>query len=161
MSRALTILGTTLGVSLGVLALLLAALSIYFSRWDGILFYTIVSLLAFALATWLFRRERRGRRAREALLPTELRPARRVPRQPIRLPLRATLLAFALWYAAAVAVMYLVGGGLYFFDLALIAPFAAFMLTVLTFAGRHIAFRLTAEEADAAARPPGIEEEPR
>jgi hypothetical protein len=44
--------------------------------------------------------------------------------------------------------MRVIDGAFYFFDYAVVAPFASFMLTVLTFAGRHIAFRLTAEEAE-------------
>ena len=136
--RALVVIGTSLGLGIAVLALLLTALSVALRRPDAIAFYGAVSIAAFALTTWSLRQNRHRRP------PT----ARRVPRQPIRMPVRASLLTFAGWYALAAAVSAIVNGQLYWFDLAAIAPFAAFMLTVLTFAGRHIAFRLTAEESD-------------
>lgn len=142
MSRATVVVGSTVGISVGTLALLLAALSISLDRWDGVAFYSIVTVACFWLATWLLRRDRRERRARGGL------PATRAPRQPIQMPLRGTVIAFIVWYALAVFVMRVVDGGFFFFDYAVVAPFASFMLTVLTFAGRHIAFRLTAEEAD-------------
>jgi predicted Co/Zn/Cd cation transporter (cation efflux family) len=140
--KALVVVGSVLGLSLGMLALLLAALAIYLDRPDAVAAYGIASLVLIGIAVSLLRRDRRERRARGELPPA------RVPRQPIRMPIASTLVAFALWYALAVAVMRVVDGAFYFFDYAVVAPFAAFMLTVLTFAGRHIAFRLTAEEAD-------------
>ncbi|OLC54259.1 MAG: hypothetical protein AUH85_12170 [Chloroflexi bacterium 13_1_40CM_4_68_4] len=140
--RAFVVIGSVAGLSLGTLALLLAALAIYLDRWDAVAAYGAASLILIGIATWLVRRDRRERRARGEL------PATRVPRQPIRMPLASTAVAFVAWYALAVAVMRIVDGGFYFFDDAAVAPFASFMLTVLTFAGRHIAFRLTAEEAD-------------
>lgn len=142
MSRAFTILGSTLGLTLGTLALLLAALAIYLDRWDGVAFYGAITLGCYAFVGWVLRRDRRARRLRGELPPT------RVPRQPIGMPLRGTILAFVAWYVLAVAAMAFVDRGLYFFDYAVVAPFAAFMLTVFTFAGRHIAFRLTAEEVE-------------
>ena len=140
--KTLVVVGSVLGLSLGVLALLLAALAIYFDRWDAVVVYGLASVALIAFATWLLRRDRRARRERGEL------PAARVPRQPIRMPLGSALAAFVAWYALAVVVMRGVDGGFYFFDYAVVAPFASFMLTVLTFAGRHIAFRLTAEEVD-------------
>ena len=140
--KAFVVLGSVLGLSLGVLALLLAALSIYLNRLDAVAVYGAASLVLIGFATSLLRADRRARRARGEL------PAARVPRQPIRMPLASTVLAFVAWYALAVTVMRVLDGGFYFFDYAVVAPFASFMLTVLTFAGRHIAFRLTAEEAD-------------
>lgn len=142
MSRALTVLGSTAGLALGTLALLLAAFAIYLDRWDAVAFYAVVTLACYALVAWVLRRDRRARRERGELPPS--RPAR----EPIRMPLRGTLLAFAAWYALAVLVMAFLDRGLFFFDYAVVAPFAAFMLTVFTFAGRHIAFRLTAEEGE-------------
>ena len=125
-----------------MLALLLAAFAIYLDRWDAVAVYGVASLALIGFATWLLRRDRQERRARGELPPT------RVPRQPIRMPIGSTLLAFAAWYVLAVTVMRVVDGAFYFFDYAVVAPFASFMLTVLTFAGRHIAFRVMAEEAD-------------
>ena len=140
--KTVVVLGSVLGLSLGILALLLAAFAIYLDRWDAVAVYGVASVLLIGFATWLLRRDRRQRRARGELLPA------RVPRQPIRMPLGSTAVAFLAWYVLAVSVMRVVDGAFYFFDYAVVAPFAAFMLTVLTFAGRHIAFRLTAEEAD-------------
>lgn len=134
--RALVVIGTSFGLGIAVLALLLAALSLALGRPDALALYGTLSIAAFALTTWLLRRDRRRGQPRE----------RAVARQPIRLPVRASLLTFAAWYALAAAASALVNGRLGWFDLAAIAPFAAVMLTVLTFAGRHIAFRLTAEE---------------
>jgi len=140
--KALVVVGSVVGLSLGTLALLLAALAIYLDRWDAVAVYGVATVILIGFATWLLRRDRRERRARGEL------PATRVPRQPIRMPLASTAVAFVAWYALAAALMRLLDGGFYFFDYAVVAPFASFMLTVLTFAGRHIAFRLTAEEAD-------------
>jgi hypothetical protein len=139
--RALVIVGSVVGLSLGMLALLLAALALYLDRLDAVAAYGVASLVLLGIAVGLLRRDRRERRARGALMPTG------VPRQPIRMPLASTVAAFAAWYALAVGIMRMLDGAFYFFDYAVVAPFAAFMLTVLTFAGRHIAFRLTAEEA--------------
>ncbi|MGH2499877.1 MAG: hypothetical protein ACRDF0_07295, partial [Candidatus Limnocylindria bacterium] len=71
---------------------------------------------------------------------------RRVPRRPITFPLLESALVFGAYYAAAVAVDRLVTGTTSAFTLAAVAPLAAFILAVLTIAGRHMAFRLTAEE---------------
>ncbi len=141
MRRTFTVLGSSVGLALGTLALLLAAFSIYLSRWDALAFYAIVSVALFAVVGWLLRHDRRARRERGEL------PQGRVPRRPIRLPLRGTALTFIACWALAAVLMAAVDDGVYFFDYAVVAPFAAFMLTVITFAGRHIAFRLTAEEA--------------
>ena len=142
MRRTFTVLGSSVALALGTLALLLAALSIYLSRWDALLVYTLASLALFAFVGWLLRRDRRARRERGDLPPV------RVPRQPIRLPVRDAALALVGWWGLAATVMAVIDGGAYFFDYAIVAPFAGFMLTVFTFAGRHLAFRLTAEEGE-------------
>ena len=87
-------------------------------------------------------------RSDEALLPPDQRPVRRVPRRPISFPLVESVLTFAAWYVAAVVVDRLVNGTTTVFTLAVIAPFAAFMLATITIAGRHMAFRLTAEDSE-------------
>ncbi len=137
MSRALVVIGTSVGLGIAVLALLLAAASVAFRRPDAVALYGVVSAGSFAGVTWLLRRDHRA----------HPRPVTRVPRAPIRLPLRGAALTFVSWYVVAVVVTALVEGGhIEWFHLAAIAPFASFMLTMLTFAGRHIAFRLTKEE---------------
>jgi hypothetical protein len=145
-SRALVVIGSTLGLTLGTLALLLAAFSIYLDRWDGVAFYAALTAACFAAVTWLLRRDRRARRERGEL------PARRAPREPIRVPLVGAVLVYAVWWMLAALVMAWVDDGVYFFDYAVVAPFAAFLLTILSFAGRHIAFRLTAEDTDGRGR---------
>ena len=132
--------------ALAMLAFLLAIVSMSLGRADGVLFYLAVVIVSVAVVTRLWRRERALRRAEEARLPPEQRPARRTPRRPITFPLVESVLTFAAWYVAALVVDRLVTGATTLFTLAAIAPFAAFMLTTITIAGRHMAFRLTAEE---------------
>ena len=133
--------------AIAMLSLLLGLAAIALGRPDRMLVYLAVTVgSAFAVGI-LMRRDIRRRRAEEALLPPELRPARRVPRRPITFPIREGLLTFSAWYAVAVLVDRVVTSTTTTFTLAVVAPFAAFMLTTLTVAGRHMAFRLTAEEA--------------
>ena len=134
--------------AVAMLGFLLAIASLSLGRLDGLAFYTVVVILCVAVVTRLWRRERALRRADEALLPPEQRPLRRRPRQPITFPLIESVLTFAAWYAAAVLVDRLVTGTTTIFTLAAIAPFAAFMLATITIAGRHMAFRLTAEDTE-------------
>lgn len=158
MKRWVVVAGSSLGLTVAMLSLLLAALSISLQRLDALLFYGALSLACFALVTWLLRRDRRERRAREALLPPELRLERRVPRTPIRMPVIAATLVFIGWYVAALVVTLLIEGRLLEIHYAAIAPFAAFLLTMLTFTAHHVLFRLGAEDDDRAGDrrgPPG------
>ena len=134
--------------AVAMLGFLLAITSLSFGRLDGVALYLAVVIVAVAIVTRLWRGERALRRSDEALLPPEQRPARRVPRRPISFPLVESVLTFAAWYVAAVVVDRLVNGTTTVFTLAAIAPFAAFMLATITIAGRHMAFRLTAEDGD-------------
>jgi hypothetical protein len=134
------VFATSVGLGVAMLSLLLAALSIAVNRPDGVALYGLLCAAAAFGVFWLLRYERRRKQAGT----TERTAGRR--RGPIRLPLRAGALTFFAWYAAALALEYAVNGRLFWFDVVAIAPFAAFMLTVFTFAGRHIAFRLTGEE---------------
>lgn len=131
-----------------MLSLLLGVAALAFGRLDGAAFYGGLAAASAVAVGALMRRDVRRRRAEEALLPPDLRPARRVPRRPITFPLVETVATFAFWYAASVLIDRAVTGTWSAFTFAAIAPFAAFMLTALTIAGRHMAFRLTAEEAD-------------
>ena len=140
---------------ISMLALLLAAAALAFGRYDGVAFYLALVVLSAYVVAVLWRRERAARRAGEALLPPDRRPARRTPRRPISFPLLESLITFLAWYAGAVVVDRIVTGTTTVFTLAAIAPFAAFMLSTITIAGRHMAFRLTAEESDEEARPAG------
>lgn len=134
--------------AVAMLAFLLAIASLSLGRPDGVALYLTVAIVAVAIVTRLWRRERALRRADEALLPPAQRPVRRVPRRPISFPLVESVLTFAAWYAAAIAVDRVVTGTTTVFTLAAIAPFAAFMLATITIAGRHMAFRLTAEDSE-------------
>lgn len=134
--------------ALAMLFLLSAAAAVSHGAPERAAGYVIATALSALLVARLMRGEMRRRRAAEALLPLEQRPARRVPRRSISFPVRETAVAFAIWYAIAVAFDRAVTGTTTVFTLAVIAPFAAFMLAAMTIAGRHMAFRLTAEESE-------------
>jgi hypothetical protein len=93
------------------------------------------------------REDRRRRREAEAGLPIERRPPRRVPRRPITFQVRETLIAFAIWFLLIAGFNEFVVGIAPVANVG-IAIFAAFMLATLTVTGRHMMFRLTAEEDD-------------
>lgn len=141
-------IGAVVFSALAMFALLLGLAAAALGRPDRLVAYLAVAFLCAFVVGWLMRRDVRRRRAEEVLLPPGRRPARRVPRLPISFPLRETAVAFAVWYALVIVVDRAVTGATTFFTLAVVAPFAAFMLTALTVAGRHMMFRLTAEEAE-------------
>lgn len=151
MSRALGRAGAVVLSAAAMFALLLGLAALALGTPERAAGYLAATLLAAVTAGALMRREMRERRAEESRLPVELRPERRVPRRPITFPLLESALVFAAWYAIAAVVDRAVTGETTFFTLAVIAPFAAFMLTAITVAGRHMAFRLTAEEAESEA----------
>ncbi len=99
----------------------------------------------------VMRADRRARLAREATLPPAQRPAKREPRRPITFQLRETLVTFAIWFALIFAFDALALGMDTFVNLG-VALFGGFMLATLTVTGRHMMFRLTAEEAGEADR---------
>ncbi len=148
MTTVLSRAGAVIFAAIATVALLVAVAAAARGLPDRVAGYLAVAVVAALVVAILMRRDVRRRRAEEASLPPDRRPARRVPRRPISFPIRGTAVTFAFWYAAAVGVDRAVSGSTSVFTLAAIAPFAAFMLTTLTIAGRHIAFRLTAEEAD-------------
>jgi len=134
--------------ALAMLGLLLGVAALSFGRLDGAAFYLVVAVGSVYAVRALWRPERAAKRAEEALLPPEQRPVRRVPRRPISFPLVESCVTFAVWYGIAVAVDRVVTGTTTVFTLAAVAPFAAFMLATLTIAGRHMAFRLTADDQE-------------
>jgi hypothetical protein len=139
--------GAVVFAGVATIALLVAVAAAARGLPDRVAGYLAVAVVSAFVVGVLMRRDARRRRDQEAALPAERRPARRVPRSPISFPLRETAVAFAFWYAVAVVVDRAIGGTTSVFSLVAIAPFAAFMLTTLTIAGRHMIFRLTAEEA--------------
>jgi hypothetical protein len=132
--RALTILGSTVATIVLVLAFLFIPLSLVTQQYGNVVVETLLLIVSLGYVTRVMRADRRERRAAEALLPPERRPARRVPRQPM-----------GIWFVLVFAFNALVLGlgtaanvGISFF--------AAFMLATLTVTGRHMMFRLTQEE---------------
>jgi hypothetical protein len=143
--RALTILGSTVATIVLVLAFLFIPLSLVTQQYGNVVVETLLLIVSLGYVTRVMRADRRERRAAEALLPPERRPARRVPRQPITFQVRETLVAMGIWFVLVFAFNALVLGlgtaanvGISFF--------AAFMLATLTVTGRHMMFRLTQEE---------------
>lgn len=143
--------------ALAMLALLLAIAALAFGRIEGAAFYLSVAVASVFVVRALWRSERAARRAEEERLPPERRPARRQPRRPISFRLVETAVTLAVWYAIVVGVDRVVTGATTVFTLAVVAPLAAFMLATLTIAGRHMAFRLTAEDAGDPPPDPGME----
>ena len=143
--RALTIVLASAATVVGVVALLLVPVSLVVSHPLNVVGEAVVLALCVWYVARVMRADRRRRRAAEAALPPALRPARRQPRRPITFQLRETGLAFVVWLSlVATFNAFVVGLG----PLANvgIAVFAAFMLATLTVTGRHMMFRLTAEE---------------
>ena len=144
-ARRLAMVGLS---ALAMLGLLLAIAALSFGRFDGAAFYFVIAVGSVYIVRSLWRPERAAKRAEEALLPPDQRPVRRVPRRPISFPLVESIVTFLVWYGIAVAVDRVVTGTTTLFTLAAVAPFAAFMLATLTIAGRHMAFRLTADDQE-------------
>jgi hypothetical protein len=143
--RVVTILLATVATIVAVLMLLLIPVSVTLGRYANVLGEALILVGSIGYVTRVMRADRRKRRAAEAELPPERRPARRVPRRPITFQLRETLFAFVVWFVLVVAFnAFVVGIGP--IPNVGIAVFAAFMLATLTVTGRHMMFRLTAEE---------------
>ena len=144
--RALTIFLSTVATIVLVLAFLFVPLSLATGHPDHVAVELVLVVVTLWYLTRVMRRDRASRRAAEAALPPELRPARRAPRQPVTFEVRETLVAFALWFVAVLAL------GAFVLGLPLAvnagaAVFAAFMLATLTVTGRHMMFRLSADES--------------
>ena len=145
MRRGLTILGSTVATIVLVLSFLFIPLSLVTGQFSNVIVEVILVVLSLWYVTRVMRADRRARRAAEALLPPEQRPARRVPRQPITFQVRETLVAMAIWFVLVLAFN-TVALGLGIAANVGIAFFAAFMLSTLTVTGRHMMFRLTQED---------------
>ncbi len=145
MSRALTITATVVATIVAVGALLFIPLSIVVGHPQNVVAEVVVLVVCVWYVARVMRADRRARLAAEAALPPERRPARRQPRRPITFHVRETLVTFAVWFtlvfafdALALAMDAPVNLG--------VAVFAGFILATLTVTGRHMMFRLTAEE---------------
>jgi uncharacterized membrane protein YbhN (UPF0104 family) len=149
--RAFTIFLATAATIVAVLALLLIPVSLALGRYLNVVGEVIVLVACVGYVARVKRADRRRRREAEAELPPELRPARRVPRRPITFQARETLVAFVVWFVLIIGFNALVVG-LGPLPNVGIAVFAAFMLATLTITGRHMMFRLTAEDDTAPER---------
>ncbi len=145
MTRALTVLASTVATVVLVLAFLFIPLSLVTGQYGNVVVEVTLAVASLWYVTRVMRADRRERRAAEALLPPERRPARRAPRQPITFQVRETLVAMAIWFVLVFTFDALVlqlgpaaNVGISFF--------AAFMLATLTVTGRHMMFRLTQDD---------------
>jgi hypothetical protein len=145
--RVLIVASATLATIVAVGALLFIPLSIAVGHPLNALAEAALLVVCVWWVARVMRADRRRRIAAESALPPERRPARRQPRRPITFQLRETLVTFAIWAtmifafdAIALAMDPYVNAG--------VSAFAGFMLATLTVTGRHMMFRLTAEEDD-------------
>ncbi len=145
MKRALTIIASTVATIVLVLAFLLIPLSLVTQQYRNVVVEVLLAMASLAYVTRVMRADRRERRAAEALLPPERRPARRAPRQPITFQVRETVVAMAIWFVLVFVFDALVLGLATAANIG-IAFFAAFMLATLTVTGRHMMFRLTQDD---------------
>jgi hypothetical protein len=143
--RGFTILLATVATIVAVLALLLIPVSIALGRYANVLAESAVLVVCVGYVARVMRADRRRRREAEAMLPPERQPDRRVPKRPISFQLGETLIAFLIWFVVVIGFNAIVVG-LGPIPNVGIAVFAAFMLATLTIMGRHMMFRLTAED---------------
>jgi hypothetical protein len=150
-ARFLVIASATVATIVAVVALLFIPVSIAV----GHPLNAVVEAALLVICIWwvarVMRADRRRRLAAESALPPEQRPARRQPRRAITFQLRETLVTFAIW-AALIFAFDAIALGMDPYVNAGIAAFAGFMLATLTVTGRHMMFRLTAEEDESARR---------
>jgi predicted Co/Zn/Cd cation transporter (cation efflux family) len=145
MRRASTVLASTGATVVLVLAFLFIPLSLVTGEYGHVVVEVLLAIASLWYVTRVMRADRRERRAAEALLPPERRPAPRVPRQPVTFQVRETLVAMGIWFALVFAFDALVLGLGIAANIG-ISFFAAFMLATLTVTGRHMMFRLTQED---------------
>jgi len=143
--RTLTILLTTLATVVLIAAFLFIPLSLVTAQYGNVAGELVIVTVTLWYITRVMRQDRHDRRAAEALLPPERRPIRRAPRRPITFQLRETLVAVAIWFVLVAAFNALVLGLGTGPNIG-ISIFAAFMLATITVTGRHMMFRLTAED---------------
>jgi hypothetical protein len=145
--RALTIAAAVVATIVAVGALLFIPLSLAVGHPQNAIVEAVLLVVCVWYVARVMRADRRARLAREATLPPERRPARREPRRPITFQLRETLVTFAIWLVIVYAF-----GALWLqmdpYVNAGVSLFAAFMLATLTVTGRHMMFRLTAEDEE-------------
>lgn len=143
--RLATVVLSSLATIVGLGAFFFLILALFGSR-NALhaLIYAAVFLACLWYVVGVMRADRRTRRAAEAALPEELRPARREPRRPITFRVRETAISFVIWATIVAAFSALSGQPLPVIVGA--SVFAGFMLATLTVTGRHMMFRLTGDE---------------
>jgi hypothetical protein len=151
MSRLLVIASATVATIVAVGALLFIPLSIAVGHPQNALVEAALLVVCVWWVARVMRADRRRRLAAESALPPERRPARRQPRRPITFQLRETVVTFAIW-AALIFAFDAIAVGMDPFVNAGVSAFAGFMLATLTVTGRHMMFRLTAEEEEQSRR---------
>ena len=145
--RILVIASATLATITAVAALLFIPLSIAVGHPLNALFEALLLVACVWWVARVMRADRRRRLVAESALPPERRPARRQPRRPITFQLRETVVTFAIW-ASLIFAFDALALGMDPYVNAGVSAFAGFMLATLTVTGRHMMFRLTAEEDD-------------
>jgi len=145
--RFLVIASATIATIVAVGALLFIPLSIAVGHALNAVIEAALLVVCVGWVARVMRADRRRRLAAESALPPERRPARRQPRRPITFQLRETLVTFAIW-AALIFTFDALALGMDPYVNAGVSAFAGFMLATLTVTGRHMMFRLTAEEDD-------------
>jgi hypothetical protein len=143
--RAATIAAAVMATIVAVGALLFIPLSIAVGKPQNALVEAALLVVCVWFVARVMRADRRTRIARETALPPERRPLRRQPRRPITFQLKETLVTFAVWFTL-IFTFNAFALGLDPFVNAGVTVFAGFMLATLTVTGRHMMFRLTAEE---------------
>jgi hypothetical protein len=143
--RAATIAASVVATIIAVGALLFIPLSIAVGKPQNALIEAALLVVCVWFVARVMRADRRARLAREATLPLERRPQRRAPRRPITFQLKETLITFGVWFAL-IFTFNALALGLDPYVNAGVTVFAGFMLATLTVTGRHMMFRLTAEE---------------
>jgi uncharacterized membrane protein YbhN (UPF0104 family) len=143
--RAATIAASVVATIIAVGALLFIPLSIAVGKPQNALIEAALLVVCVWFVARVMRADRRARLAREATLPPERRPQRRAPRRPITFQLKETLITFGVWFAL-IFTFNALALGLDPYVNAGVTVFAGFMLATLTVTGRHMMFRLTAEE---------------
>jgi hypothetical protein len=143
--RVATIAASVVATIVAVASLLLIPLSLVVGHPQNAVVEAVLLVISVWYVARVMRADRRSRIAAEAALPPERRPQKRQPRQPITFQLRETLITFLVWAVVVFGFDALALGMDPLVNLGVTA-FAAFMLATLTVSGRHMMFRLTADE---------------
>jgi hypothetical protein len=149
-NRLLVIGSATIASVVAVLALLFIPLSIAVGHPGSAAVEAAVLVACVWWVARVMRADRRRRLVAEAALPPERRPQR--PRRPVTFQLRETAVTFAIW-AAIIFAFDALALEMDAYVNAGVSAFAGFMLATLTVTGRHMMFRLVAEDDDVASRP--------